>query len=181
MRYAIATVVTAGVLALPASAAELDPRVLVLQSADVPAGFVLDREDTGVRTNEDEARESRQTRALIARLGRVTGYEAEWDQDRGMNVIHSRVDVFRATAGARMLLDLYSTGFRTSGVKGLRRTAVRIGDEGFVFHGGGNSQLAWVSWRSGRVGATLAGWGVPRSTTIALARKQQRRIAAALR
>ena len=80
-----------------------------------------------------------------------------------------------------MLLDLYTTGFRTSGGKGLRRTAVRIGDEGFVLYGGVDSQLAWVSWRSGRVTATLAGWGVPRSTTIALARRQQRRIAAAPR
>jgi hypothetical protein len=181
VRYAIAAVVTAGALAVPASAADLDPRLLVLQSADVPPGFVLDREDTGVRTNEDEGRESRQTRELIARLGRVTGYEAEWDQARGMKVIHSRADVFRATAGARMLLDLYATGFRTSGIKGLRRTAVRIGDEGAVFHGGGNSDLAWVSWRSGRVTATLAGWGIPRTRTIALARIQQRRIAAGLR
>ncbi len=180
MRYAIATILTAGLLAVPASAADLDPRMLVLRSTDVPAGFVLDREDTGVRTNEKEAGANRQTRALIARLGRVTGYEAEWDRDRDLEVILSRADVFRTRAGARMLLNEYATGFRTSGIKGLRRTAVRIGDEGQVYHGGADSRLTWVSWRSGRVSAIVAGWGIARSATIALARAQQRRIAAAL-
>ena len=182
MRHTLAVLLAIGAFAAPASAVvrDVDPRSLVLRSSDVPKGFALDRDETGLRTNESEGK-TKSGAALIARFGRVTGYEAEWDGDRGLASIVSRADVFRTPAGARGLLRLSTSELRASGIKGLRRTAVGIGDEGYVFHGGPHAELAWVQWRSGRVTGSLAGWGVTRDVLVRLARTQQRRIAAALR
>ena len=168
-----------GVLAAPAAAVDVAPRALVLRSADVPAGWARVRKETGLRTNEDEAGTDRKSRALIARLGRVTGYQAEWRRG-AMDSIVSRADVFRSTDGARMYVDIAADSPRSSGIKGLRRSPARIGDSGYAFHGGPNGTVAWVVWRSGAVAGTVVGWGLPRETTLAIARKQQRRIAAAL-
>src|SRR5918999_6553904 len=88
-------------LAAPALAAEVDPSDLVLRQADVPAGFRVDNNATGVRSNSTEAAGNRQARDLFARSGRITGYEAEFD--RGEASISSRVDAFRPSAGARMM------------------------------------------------------------------------------
>jgi hypothetical protein len=181
MRVALAIVLTTAALAATAGAAQVDPRLLVLRTADVPVGFVADRKDTGVRTNEGEAGSSRASRALIARLGRVTGYAAEWDRGRGNESIVSRADVFRAPTGARRYVELSASTLRRSGIAGLRRSPAAIGDGGYVFHGGPAGELAWVLWRSGGVAGMVAGWGVPRSTTLALARTQQGRIAGATR
>lgn len=179
MRHAIPALLAAvGVLAAPAAAADVAPRALVLRSADVPAGWALDRGETGLRTNADEAGADRRSRALIARLGRVTGYQAEWRRGT-MDSIVSRADVFRSTRGARTYVDIAAASLRSSGIKGLRRSTVRIGDSGYVFHGGPAATVAWVVWRSGAVTGTVVGWGIPRDTTVVLARKQQRRIAAA--
>lgn len=179
MRLAIPILLAAvGVLAAPAAAVDVAPRALVLRSADVPAGWAPARKETGLRTNEDEAGTDTKSRALIARLGRVTGYQAEWRRG-AMDSLVSKADVFRSTGGARMYLDIASDGLRSSGIKGLRRSPAHIGDSGYVFHGGPNGTVAWVVWRSGAVTGTVVGWGMPRDTTLALARKQQRRIAAA--
>ena len=180
VRYAILMLLAAvGVVAAPAAAVDVAPRALVLRSADVPAGWALDREETGLRTNRDEAGTDKKSRALIARLGRVTGYQAEWRRG-AMDSIVSRADVFRSTNGARMYLDIAADSLRSSGIKGLRRSPARLGDLGYAFGGGPNGTVAWVVWRSGPVAGTVVGWGVPLDTTLALARTQQRRIAAAL-
>jgi hypothetical protein len=179
MRHAILTVLAvAGVLAAPVAAAESTPRALVLRSTDVPAGFVVERKETGIRTNEDEAGSDRKSRALIERLGRVTGYQAEWRRGADESIV-SRADVFRTQAGARGYVSAAAAGFRTAGIKGLRRSSIRLGDQGYVFHAGASAELAWVVWRSGEVCGVVVGWGVPRDVSIALARKQQRRIASA--
>ena len=150
-----------GVLAAPAAAVDVAPRALVLRSADVPAGWAPAGKETGLRTNEDEAGTDTKSRALIARLGRVTGYQAEWRRG-AMDSLVSRADVFRSTGGARMYLDIAADGLRSSGIKGLRRSPARIGDSGYVFHGGPNGTVAWVVWRSGAVTGTVVGWGLPR-------------------
>jgi hypothetical protein len=51
MHRGLLLAVLALMLAVPASAADLDPRALVVQPADAPAGFVLDRAESGVRGN----------------------------------------------------------------------------------------------------------------------------------
>jgi hypothetical protein len=179
VRYPIPALLAAfGVLVAPAAAADVAPRALVLRTSDVPAGWALRRDETGVRTNEDEAGTDRRSRALIARLGRVTGYQAEWRR-APMDSIVSRADVFRSRNGARMYVELAAGSLRSAGIRGLRRSAVDIGDAGYVFHGGRSGSIAWVVWRSGSVAGMVVGWGVRRDVSMALARKQQRRIAIA--
>jgi hypothetical protein len=72
--------------------------------------------------------------------------------------------------------------FAKAGIKGLERRAVPIGEQGWVLSGGGAPDgIVWVVWRSGRVAGSVAGWNLARDVVVALAGKQQRRIAAALR
>jgi hypothetical protein len=185
MRSAFLCLLLTVLVAAPALGAGLDPSTLVLTARDAPRGFVLDRDDSGVRTNEDEAEGNAKTRALIARMGRVTGYESQWEQEphrSPLRALLSRADVFRGADGARMYVRFASGQFARAGAKGLQRRQVRIGDQGFVLSGGGAADgVAWVVWRSGHVTGFVAGWNVGRDTVVALARKQQRRIAAALR
>jgi hypothetical protein len=164
-------------LALPASAADVDPRALVVRPSDVPAGFRVDRDESGLRSNELEAKEYPQTRALFARLGRVTGYQVAFE--RGDASIDARSDLFRTTTGARKLLAWVDDEYRKSGVRAQRRASLDIGDEGWVISGGMVPGLTLVFWRHGRVFSGLVGLSLPRERTIVLARTQQRRIAAA--
>ena len=111
-------------------------------------------------------------------MRRITGYQADWDrQDASIN---ARVDLFHAPAGARMLVSMYATQMRQSGIKGLLTSPVRLGDGGWIWHGGPSSEYNVVAWRSGRVFGSIAGLGITRDRTLALARVQQRRIATAL-
>jgi hypothetical protein len=184
VRYLLATLLVAAVAAAPALGAGVDPRALVLRTSEVPEGFVVDRDDTGIRTNEDEAGGNAANRRFLERTGRITGYLASWDRGREPDTITARVDLFRTRAGARVLLDRYASEMRKSGIRGLRRSSVPLGEQGWVWHtktGARSSDLVLVFWRSGRVLAGVAGWGISRARTLDLARIQQDRIAAALR
>jgi hypothetical protein len=181
MRRALVVLVLLGALAVPASAAEVDPQLLVLREADLPYGFQPDAEDTGAYTNARAAKEAdARTRALLRHSGRVTGYQA--DYDFGATTVTSRADVFRQRRGAKLVLDAAAREFDASGIRGMRRSPLRIGAEGWVYgQRSGSSTLNYVVWRSDRVFAGIAAWGVTKARAIALARTQQRRIAAALR
>ena len=78
MRVLLAVVACFLVATVSAAAAQVDPQLLVLRQADVPAGFALDREQSGVRTNESESKGDRRLPGLLRRWGRVTGYETEY-------------------------------------------------------------------------------------------------------
>jgi hypothetical protein len=178
----VAALVSA-ILVGTAVAAGPDPSALVLRSSDVPREYALDRDESGPYPNARVGTSAR-ARTLIARLGRVTGYRKRWvlrEHGSIRRVITSSADVLRGVAGARLYVKLGSTDLARSGIKGLRRSPVRIGDEAWLFHGDSDDELAWVVWRSGRVGAMLLGWGIRPSETLALARVQQRRIEAATR
>ena len=162
-----------------ASGATPSPKALVLQQADVPGGFTLVRDESGVRTNEAEARASAEAGAFFARWKRVTGYQTMWKRREAK--IEARSDLFRRVAGAEALLALTDREWRASGASGQSRSALRIGTRGVVYWLGGSRRQALVFWRDGRVFSAISGLGMPRAQTIELARKQQRRIAAALR
>ena len=179
VRSVVVVLLSATVLAAPASASEVDPRKLVLSQGDVPTGFRLDRGESGVRTNELEAREYPETRALFRRWRRVTGYQAAYE-GRGAT-IEARADLFRDTGGARNLLAWVDREFRKAGVKGLKRGRAGIGSEGWVYSGGSSSGMAAVVWRYSRVWSGVASMGLGKARVLALARLQQQRIAAALR
>jgi hypothetical protein len=184
MRVALLTGIAAAALAVTAptmtvaATADLDPRSLVLRQADVPAGFRLDRNGSGVRSNAEESAGQPEVRRMFARSGRVTGYEAAFDSAAAQ--LESRADVFRKPAGARLLLDWFDRELRMSGLRGLRRASIRIGAAGWVYAGPSPSPFVLVVWRYDRVFAGVVTRGLTRARTIALARAQQRRIAAAL-
>jgi hypothetical protein len=179
MRLLLAAVVAALALCLPALGAGPDPGRLVVRAADVPRGFVVDDAETGLLTNEHEWREEPEVRPILRKAGRVTGYESRFE--RGLDSIASRVDLFRGRAGSRLLLDYFDNEMRRSGIRGLHRSRLAIGDEGWLYGDRKGDVVTFVVWRSGRVFSAVVGAGVARARTVSLARLQQRRIAAAFR
>jgi hypothetical protein len=179
MRMVIASVCLLLLAAVAASAAHVDPQALVLHQADVPNGFELDRDDSGLRSNESEAKGDRRLPGLFRRWGRVTGYEMEFDRREAS--ISSRADLFRTPEGARLVLAFLVDEFEKSGIQGLRRSPLRIGAKGWLYGAKPvSSPFNIVIWRHDRAFAGIAVFGLTRPQTLALARAQQRRIAAAL-
>jgi hypothetical protein len=174
------------VVCVPAAAA-LDPGMLVLRQSDVPAGFELDRDESGVRSNARRMRDTPELRSLFRRAGRVTGYEATFlrfdRSDLGLQLIESHADLLRATSGAAAVLAEFDrqavARLRTQ--TRLRRSRVGVGDAGWRYAGKTTTPFALVAWRYGRVFAVVFTLNLSPDQTLALARKQERRIAAALR
>ena len=164
-------------VAAQALAASVDPSVLALRQADVPAGFTLDRSDSGVRSNASEAKESPEAKRFFARWHRLTGYQTVWH--RREQRIEARADVFASAAGSQKLLGWADRQLRLSGIKGLERVRVRVGAGGWMYRGGFDGQ-AVVIWRYRHVWAGIGVRRISPTLTLDLARKQQRRIAAAL-
>ena len=165
------------VLVLAASAGQVDPSALALRQADVPAGFTLDRSESGLRSNAAEAKESPEAKRFFARWHRVTGYQTVWH--RREQRIEARADVFASAEGSQKLLEWADRQLRLSGIKGLERARVRVGAGGWMYRGGFDGQ-AVVIWRYRHVWAGIGGTRVSPTLTLDVARKQQRRIAAAL-
>lgn len=163
-------------LAVPAGAATIDPKELVLGPAQVPAGFRVDRDETGLRTNVREAREYPETRSRFRRWGRVTGYQARYERS-DLASIETRVDIFRNASGAQKLHRWVDRETQKSGIKGIVRARARIGSEGAIYSFG---EFRLVYWRDGRVWSGMSTQDLTTARTLALARAQQRRIAAAL-
>jgi hypothetical protein len=179
MRLLLAVVVSFLFASVTASAAQLDPQTLVLRQEDVPAGFELDRNGSGLRTNESEAKGDRRLPGLLERWGRVTGYETEYDRREA--TLTSRADLFRTPEGSELMMAYVVGDARKSGIKGLRRSPAQIGAGGWLYGGGsGSGAFNLVIWRHQRVFAGLVAFGVQKGRMLALARGQQRRIAAAL-
>jgi len=180
MRVLLVVVVSLLFAVVPASAAQVDPQTLVLHRADVPAGFELDRDGSGLRSNESEAKGDRRLPGLLKRWGRVTGYETEYDRREA--TLTSRADLFRSPEGSRLMMAYVVEDAKKSGIKGLRRSPVRIGARGWLY-GGSSSAGAFnlVIWRHDRVFAGIGALGLSKEQMLALARAQQRQIAAAVR
>lgn len=174
MRVMLFAAVCASALAVPASAAQVDPKALVVQQRDVPAEFRLDRAQTGVVTNSEVRVPYEPT--FVARSGRITGYVVQYvhpDRDTG---VQSGADVFRRPAGARMMLARGRETWRKL-AQGDPWGRAGIGTESWAL---GGSVDTIVLWRYDRIFAVVLGVGMTKQRTLALARIQQRRIAAAL-
>ena len=178
MRRLAVVLLAALAVALPAGAAGVDPRALVLGRAEVPAGFRVDPDETGLRTNEREARDHPETRPLFRRWGRVTGYQARYERTSDDASIEARADLFESASGSRALHRWADREMQKSGIKGAVRARARVGSEGMVYSFG---RFTVVYWRYGRAWSGVATYGLPKSRALALARTQQRRIAAGLR
>jgi hypothetical protein len=176
MRVAVAGLAVL-LVAVPAAAADVHPRALALALTDVPSGFEVDRARTGIRSNASEVRKYPDLAELFERVDRVTGYSIEFR--KGSAFIGSRADLVRRPVGARILLAWYDREIRKGGVGGLRRSRAGVGSESWVFWEE-TSKLTLVAWRYRRVFAAVLGTDLTKEQTLALARAQQRRIAAAL-
>lgn len=182
MRLVFVASVAALLVGAPAAAAP-DPSALVLRSSDVPLVYELDRDRSGPYSNARIGKSER-IRMLIARTGRVTGYQARWElvqHGSTRSTITSTADLYRDEAGARLSLKLSVAEVGKAGIKGFRPRPLRIGDGGWFAYRKLSDELAWVLWRSGRVVGSVSGFGIRPVETLALARAQQKRIAAATR
>jgi hypothetical protein len=163
MRLLLVVLVCGLALAAPASASELDPRTVVLRTTDVPSGYRQEARQTGFFTNAEFSAH------YAARLGRMTGFVATFRRGGGGS-LRSRVDVFRRPAGARTLLRDLDDAYRSRG-----RRRAGVGVEGWTYSSGA---WAMVVWRHERLLGAIDSWGLGEQRALALARTQQRRMAA---
>ena len=119
---------------------------------------------------------------MTARAGYVNGYLASYlDTDsRLWRHIASAAFVFRQRRGAKLYLDAFDKQFRNHNA--VRRSAVGIGDGGWIYVSRSRDSGTHVLWRSGRVVAlVLCEWMTPhRALALSMAPRQQRRIVQAL-
>jgi Ni/Co efflux regulator RcnB len=180
VRVLVAAACFLAVTATAAATAQPDPADLVLRRGDVPRGYALDRSESGPRTNAVEARENRELRSKFATWRRITGYQVEFE--RGDETIGSRVDLFRDRSGPRSMLAWFVKELRGSTQLMELRTKVELGDEALVYRWKlGNDQFSVVAWRYKAAFAVVGAGELGTTRTLALARVQQRRVAAALR
>ena len=187
MRALLVALIAAVTLALPASA-EIDPKALVLAEVDLPAGFRLNQAESYVVSNARFVRAVPANQKLVARSGRVTGYLARYDKGSGrqLRTIQSLVHEFGSREGARtFLLWIDAEQRRRNAKRGVLlrdgRATTPIGDQSWVYWSGYPGYYTMVTWRQARFLGIVASWGSGREPTLALARVQQRRIAAAVR
>jgi hypothetical protein len=181
MRLLTLIAVCAAALALPAHAAEVDPQRLVLQEDDVPKGYQLDEDNTLALPNSVLRRARPEMRSIIARSGRVNGQATRYTNygPPHWRYIVSWVDVFRTPQGAKLYYDWYLQLLRREGSGSFRPAKPPVGDAGVEQSGGRKTAIVW---REGRAVAILSCqlMNGHRKLAHALARSQQRRIAAAL-
>jgi hypothetical protein len=164
-------------------------RLVVLQPADLSKAFV--RFDEGpVRLADTPPG----PRGDPERFGREGGWKARYRRPgspttKGPLVVESRIDVFEGEDGAKSEFDAYREELESeAGGAGRWLDVPRIGDDAQAAtsgSGSANSVRAFrLVWRDGNVTAAIAANGfegrLRLSEVVELARKQQRRIAAAL-
>jgi hypothetical protein len=187
MRLLLAAGFAAALLAAPTYAAGIDPLKLVLQESEVPRGYQHDEDNSGPLPNALLRGAQPERRDIIARAGRVDGYATRYVNygPPHWRYVVSWVDVFRTSRGAKLYFDWSVERLRreTPG----RLQPVVIGDGGLVQSrmpsADPDDPATFVIWREGRVTALVVCqlMNDHRKLALALARIQQRRIAATLR
>jgi hypothetical protein len=160
---------------------------MVLQPADLSAGFK--RTSRRYVSNALANRESA-VKQDLAKLGRLRGYEAIYEKEEIKGIFHiiSRAGTYKTSAGAHESMAASIRGAEASREPRFRRLTVgKIGDEVRLYKAtltedGIKFDLFSSIWRSGAVYSALVGTGlagkVKPAAVVALARKQQARIAA---
>ena len=171
----------AAVLASPAGAA-LDPRVFVLSQADVPRGYLFDKDNSLLitRATVDRVPSDKGAQAL-ARAGFVNAYIARYTSygPSRWSYVNSAAYAFRGPSGAQTYVRwMLKTGLGNIG----RPQRIALGDEAWLYTMSSTDTGTAVLWRHGRVVALVSCMEMTRHRTLALAqaRKQQRRIVAQL-
>ncbi len=164
-----------------------DPKSLVLQLSDLPAGF----EQAAVRyvSNAQANRES-QVKKDYAKLGRLRGYEATFQKEaaKGILFVSGAASTYKAAAGARESFAITAAAVEASTEPRFRRLSLgrKLGDEARLYkttvtENGLKVDVFSLAWRSGAVlsavlGSAVSGTAAP-SAIVALGVKQQARIA----
>jgi len=92
----VALAVGALVIAMPASAAGVDPRALVLRQDALPAGYLADRHESQVTTNESYTSPPGLSKVVV-KSGRVTGYRCAFrHRTSKTKAVNAGVDLFRS-------------------------------------------------------------------------------------
>jgi hypothetical protein len=152
MRLLTGILGAAVLVGVPASAATVDPRLLTLGQTDMPARYLFDDDNSLLLTRASLAGVNGGPGRALVRSGFVNGY----------------------------LPSVVKAGF---GQLVGRPSSIRLGDEARVYTTGAPDEGTAVVWRHGRVVAFVSCTEMARHRALCLAqaRKQQRRIAAALR
>ena len=166
------------VLAVGGAGARLEPRALVLQSSEVPAGYELQERSSG---------DIRAVGApdVLARPGLIGGYYATYWNTRAATskVIVSASYLYRSPAGAKAALSATEREARRNAPVSLERRRIQIGSGGMLYTAHSRERATAVLWRFDRVLAVLncSSQLDHEKLALALAKTQQRRVAAALR
>jgi len=172
------------------------PQQLVLRLSDLPAGFSVDRKETGPRSNAVVARETTSTLAQLTAWGRIGGYQATFTREptlRGLLAgslqVQSIASVYRTTRGSAASFVHTRTACRKAPFKQLS-IGGRLGHEAAYCsaqrQSAGQKIAVYVFvWRRDSISAAvlLAGLAgvVDPTEAVALGRKQDARMVAALR
>lgn len=182
----LAALVAAGLSSAAPQAA--DPKTMVLQPADLPAGW---ERVFALYVSNAQAARAAETKRNYARLGRLRGYRAIYGKaknaTRGFLSVVSEASTYKTAAGARetMALDIRDAEATTKPI--FRRLPLaRIGDEARLYtetstESGIKLDGYVLVWRSGTVYASLSGGAragtAGPSLIVTLAKRQQARIA----
>jgi hypothetical protein len=166
-------------LAVPASAAVVDPRPFVLSQRDVPRGYLFDEDNSLLLSRAMVDRGTDEAARLLRRLGFQGAYFATYlnTAPPKWRFIHSGAYVFRDVSGARGFVRFARrTGLTPFHQRGRR---LDLGDEAWRSSTGDGTA---VVWRTRRVVAYVSCSEMVRHRALATAhaRKQQRIIAARL-
>lgn len=179
VRIVVLAAAVACVLAPLASGSAVDPAQLVLRQADVPASYHFNSKKSGVRTLARDAREFPELRANYRTWGHSAAYQIEFD--RVNDAITSRIDLLRDRTGARGMFAWFVRKANRQSQLHIRPRDFPLGDDGMLYWWKfDREELTIVLWRSGRVFSIVGGAGITKRSIVALARKQQHRISAAL-
>lgn len=190
MRKVVVLIAAVGALATPALAGTPDTKRLVLQAADVPTAFALSK--ARYVSNPQAIAIDARLKVDYNVLGRIRGYEVTYNRNAatGLIEIGSKASTYTATSGAHKAFVVVAEALRdvTSPRFHLLAVGAPLGDESRAFKAtrtdkGISLDIFVVYWRTGRVTATTlalsSAGSVDAAKVLALARKQQHRIAAA--
>jgi hypothetical protein len=173
-----------------------NPRLMVLRLNDLPTGFAAN--GGHYVSNVRAARESKGTASVadFLRWGRISGYDTSFTRTAlvGLIQLDSNASTYKSTRGAADSLRASFRAIAQSSKSGYRfkrlSIGTTIGHESRLYTArmkaaGTTIDLYAVAWRYFTVKASTTGGGVAGTVTpetiVALAKKQQRHIQAALR
>ena len=173
-------VVVVGTLAMPAAAAGVDPRAIVLGQRDVPDQYTLDRDNSLFITRATVAHSSDGAARRLRGVGFVAGYSTRYvnsDPPR-WRYVDSAAYLFTEARGAKAFLAY----LRSAAARGVIVGRAELGDEAWLFSSRSVDTGTAMFWRHGRVVAWVScrEMTAHRTLAVGLARKQERRIAARL-